>query len=130
MKRGKKIIGLGIAVILGLTLILIPVLNRTSPAEAAVTWAKSSEVTLDNELYVVDAWVIRESSTSYKMWYTHGKKDLSITEIIDAITAILTDNIITDIANLDLEALLNDLEGLNVGNLKTLLSWHQYLHRR
>ena len=121
MKRGKNLIGLGVAVILGLSLILIPVLNRTSPAEAAVTWTKAGEVTLDGELYVIDAWVIRESSTSYKMWYTHGKTDLSVLDIVNDITAILTDNIINNIANQDLEALLNDLGGLNVGNLKALL---------
>ena len=64
MRRGKKLIGLGIAVILGLSLTLIPVLNRTSPVEAAVSWTKSGEVTLENERYVIDAWVIKESSTS------------------------------------------------------------------
>ncbi len=121
MKRGKKLIGLGLAVVLGLSLILIPLLNRTSPAEAAVSWTKSGEVTLDGEQYVIDAWVIRESSTSYKMWYTHGKTDLSVLDIVNDITAILTDNIINDIANLDIEALLNDLGGLDVGNLKALL---------
>ncbi len=122
MKWGKKLIGLGVAVILGLSLILVPLVSRPSPAQAAVTWTEyQGEVTLDSEKYVVDAWVIRESSTSYKMWYTHGKTDVSVLGIVNDITAILTDNLITDIANLDLEELLNDLGGLDIGTLKALL---------
>jgi len=112
MKWGKNIIGLGIAVILGLSLILIPVASRLSPVQAAVTWTKSGEVTLDSELHVVDTWVIKESSTSYKMWYTHVKKDLSISDIIGVIKGLSLDNIASDITNLDLEQFLNHLSDL------------------
>ena len=113
MKRGKKLIGLVVAVILGLSLILVPMVSRVSPAQAAVTWTKySGEVTMDSELYVVDAWVIKESSTSYKMWYTHAKKNLTISEIINGITALNLDALIGDIANLDLAQFLNHLSDL------------------
>ena len=113
MKRGKKLIGLVIAVVLSLSLILIPVAGRLSPVQAAVTWTKySGEVTLDNELYVVDAWVIRDGTT-YEMWYTHGKTDLSISEIASSLAAILTDDIMTALSNLDLDGLLNALSAID-----------------
>ncbi len=73
MKRGKNLIGLGVAVILDLSLILILVASRLSTVQAVVTWTKYlGKVTLKNEKYVMDAWVIKESATSYKMWYTHA----------------------------------------------------------
>jgi len=112
MKRGKKLIGVVIAVILGLSLIVIPVASRISPVRAVVTWTYPNEVTLDSEKYVVDAWVIKESSTSYKMWYTHGKKDLTISEIVDVVKALNLGNIVSDIADLDLAQFLNDLDDL------------------
>jgi len=122
MKRGKNLISLGIAVILGLSLILIPVVSRLSPVQAAVTWTKSSEeVTLDNELYVVDAWVIKEDSTTYKMWYTHGKTGLSLTDIANDLIALNLDDIIDDIANLDLVQLLSDLSALNAADILDFL---------
>ena len=121
MKRGKNLIGWAIAVILCLSLILVPVVGRVSPVQAAVTWTKySGEVTLDSELYVVDAWVIRDGST-YEMWYTHGETDLGALGIVSAIENILTDDIINDIANLDLDQFLNHLVGLDVDELKALL---------
>jgi len=121
MKRGKKLIGLAIAVILGLSLILIPVASRLSPVQAAVTWRKSGEVILDNEKYVVDAWVIKESSTSYKMWYTHVKKDLSISDIVDVVKDLTLGNIVSDIANLDLSQFLNDLDDLTTEDVRDIL---------
>jgi len=112
MKRGKKLIGLVVAVILGLSLILVPVVSRLSPVQAAVTWTKySGEVTLDNELYVIDACVIKDGST-YKMWYTHGKKDLSISDIVDVVKALNLDNIASDIASLNLTQFLSHLSDL------------------
>ena len=88
MKRGKNLIGLGVAVILGLSLILVPLVSRPSPVQAAVTWTKySGEVTLGSEKYVVDAWVIRDGTT-YEMWYTHGKTDLNAFGIVNAITTL------------------------------------------
>jgi len=67
---------------------------------------------LDTELYVTDAWVIKDGST-YKMWYTHGKTDLSIAELRDGLGNLNIDDIIYDLANQDLEELLNDLAALN-----------------
>jgi len=119
MKRGKKLIGLGIAIILGLSLILIPVASRLSPVQAAVSWTKSGTVTLDNEKYVVDACVIRDGST-YKMWYTHVKKDLSISDIVDVVKTLNLDNIVSDIADLDLAQFLNDLDDLT-GDVRDIL---------
>ena len=94
MKWGKNLIGLIVAVILCLSLILVPMVSQLSPVQAAVTWTKSSEeVTLDSELYVVDAWVIKEDSTTYKMWYTHGKTGLSLTDIANDLLALNLDDI-------------------------------------
>jgi hypothetical protein len=103
-----------IAVILGLSLILIPVTSRLSPVQAAVTWTKySGEVTLESEQYVVDAWVIKNSPAyAYEMWYTHAKKDLTISEIIDVVKALHLDNIVSDIADLDLAQFLTHLSDL------------------
>jgi hypothetical protein len=115
MKRGKNLIGLGVAVILALSLILVPLVNRPSPVQAAVpNWTKySGEVTLDSEQYVVDAWVIKNSPAyAYEMWYTHAKKDLTISEIIDVVKALHLDNIVSDIADLDLAQFLTHLSDL------------------
>ena len=118
MKRGKKLIGLVVAVILGLSLILIPVASRVSPVQAAVTWTKSGEVTLkypvtlENEKYVIDTYVIKDGST-YKMWYTHVQMDLSITDLMNGIAALNLDNLVSDIADLDLAQFLDDLGDLS-----------------
>ncbi len=120
MKRGKNLIALVVAVILGLSLILIPVVSRLSPVQAAINWTKES-VTLENELYVVDAWVIKESSTSYKMWYTHAQKDLTISEIIDVIDGLNLTNLVTDAENLDVDGFLDNLSDLSVGTIEGVL---------
>jgi len=120
MKWDKKLIGLGIAVILGLSLILIPVASRLSPVQAAVSWTKYGEVTLDSGLYVVDAWVIKDGST-YKMWYTHGDSDLSITQIIDVISGLNLTDLVTDAENLDVDGFLDNLSDLSVGTIEGVL---------
>ncbi len=97
MKWDKKLVAVAVAIIFGLSFILVPLASQVSPAQAAVTWVKSStSVTLDSQKYVADAWVITDGTT-YEMWYTHGKKDLSITEIIDGIKALNLSNLIDDV---------------------------------
>ncbi len=123
MKRGKKLIGVVIAVILGSSLILIPVISRLAPVQAAVTWTEySGEVTLDGEKYVVDAWVIKDSPAyAYEMWYTHAKKDLSISDIADVVKTLNLGNIVSDIADdLNLAEFLNDLDDLT-GDVSDIL---------
>ncbi len=123
IKCGKALISLVVATILGLSLFLIPVINRISPTQAAVTWTKSTEeVTLEDELYVVDAWVIKEDATTYKMWYTHGKPSLSLAEIASDILALNLGDIINDIASLELGDLLTDIAAIDAGDLLDFLS--------
>jgi len=112
MKWNKKLVAVAVAIIFGLSFILVPLASQVSPTQAAVTWVKSSTpVTLDSQKYVADAWVITDGTT-YEMWYTHGKKDLSITDLIGDIADLDLDALITDIGNLDLAQFLNDLDDL------------------
>ncbi len=123
MKWGRNLISLVVAVTLGLSLFLTPMLNRASPAQAQVTWTKSStEVTLGGELYVVDAWVLwDETAGEYKMWYTHGKPALSLSEIASDLIALNLGDIINDIANLNLTQLLIDISALDAADLLIFL---------
>jgi predicted GH43/DUF377 family glycosyl hydrolase len=135
MKRGKKLIGLGIAIILGLSLILIPVASRLSPVQAAVTWTKSgvNPVFVDG-VVSGEACVIYDSDEGiYKMWYTHATTDLDKFDgLIDNILGLDLGDLIDDIKNLDFRAIADNdatnlkniidyLEGLTVAELETLL---------
>ncbi len=85
MKQNKGLVILAIAIVFGLALILVPVTSEVSPAQAAITWAKSSlnpvldEGDLDDwdEGGVGGASVIWDDADSlYKMWYTGLTPDL------------------------------------------------------
>ncbi len=117
MKWGKNLIGVGVAVILGLSLILIPVASRVSPTQAAATTWTKYPVNLAGEKYVGDAWVIKDGAT-YKMWYTHGKSDLTVVKLIDGLAALGFGKIIDAIAALDLAKLLDLLYGLEATALR------------
>jgi len=76
MKRNKSLVILVAAIVLGLTLILVPISSQVSPAQAAITWAKySGNPVLEEDSGEWDeggvgaACVIEDGST-YKMWYT------------------------------------------------------------
>ncbi len=80
---------------------------------AAVPWTKyTGEVSLRDgiadELFVVDAWVLKDGST-YKMWYTHSRTDLGMEGIIDSLTTILSSELLSDFLNLDLAGLLGSM---------------------
>jgi len=116
-KYEKALVNLIMAVILGFSLFLHPMVNKVSPVQAAVSWTKSTEeVTLDNELYVTDAWVIKEDTT-YKMWYTHGKPTLTVDEIANNLIDLDIGNLINDIANLDFGQFFSHLSVLNAADL-------------
>lgn len=107
---------------------MLPIVGQALPARAAgPPWTTySGEVTLENELYVMGAWVLREGNT-YRMWYTHVTTDLSVMELVDEIPALHLDDIIYDLADLNLDALLNDLAALkdtydNVGDIVDFLN--------
>ena len=135
MKRGKKLIGLGIAVVLGLSLILVPLVSQLSPAQAAGTWTKSgvNPVLIDSVVSGAACVIYDSDAGIYKMWYTHGTTDLDkIDGFVDDILALTLGNLINDIKNLDFSAIAaNDatnlkniidyLEGLTVSQLETLL---------
>ena len=120
MNWNKKLVALVVAIIFGLSLILIPVANHVLPVRAAVTWTKyTGELTLDSEQYVVDVWVIEDDG--YKMWYTHGESDLTITEIIDDIKALTLTNLVDDVESLDVDGFLDDLSDLSVSTIDGVL---------
>jgi hypothetical protein len=86
-------------------------------------------------LYVTDTFVIKDDAT-YKMWYTHGLTSLSLTDIASRIGALLTQHIIDDIGAQNLNALLNDIAGLNAtdvfnGNrLRHIIRWNSLEHHQ
>ena len=104
MKRSRYLLTVT-AVVLVLGLVLASLISLV---QAAIPWTKLGEITL-SELYVVDAEVIKNSDTDYEMWYTHGKTSLSLTEIASDLNAILTDSIVNDILNQDIDSLLTNL---------------------
>ena len=122
MKWSKNLISLAVAVIFGLSLILVPVVSQVSPVQAAITWTKSTtSVTLDNERYVGDAWVIKDDTT-YKMWYTHGTTDLTVTQIVSSMTTSLgLSPLISDIASLALVSFLGHLGSVDITEARNLL---------
>ncbi len=75
MKRNKSLVMLVVAIVLGLTLILVPISSQLSPVQAAIDWTKYynnpvlEEDTGWDEGGVGDASVILDGST-YRMWYT------------------------------------------------------------
>ena len=117
MKQSRNLTSLAVAIICGLSLVLVPAINQALPVQASPDWVKSTvPVTLENEKYVVDAWVIRDD-TAYKMWYTHGKTDLTVTKLIDSITDLSLGDIIDDLADLNLDKFLDDIGALDASDI-------------
>ena len=56
------------------------------------------------------------------MWYTHGQSSLSLTDIANRVGALLTQTIVNDLSAGNLNALLNDLGGLNATDVYNLLN--------
>jgi hypothetical protein len=78
---------LATVLILVLCLCFLSVASLFSLVQAA-PWTKyTGEVTLDGELFVVDAWVIKEGVT-YKMWYTHSRTYMDIGAMAGAFKVI------------------------------------------
>ncbi|MFC1934679.1 hypothetical protein ACFLXX_06005, partial [Chloroflexota bacterium] len=110
-----------LAIIITLSLIFYPLITYIPQAMAA-TWEKySGNVTLENQPYVIDASVIKADNGTYQMWYTHGKRSLSVVEILDTLDNTIPQDIIDDITNLDLAGLLGHLGSVNVTGLMELL---------
>ena len=121
MKLSKSLILLSIIAVLVLSSLLIPAVNQATPVRAAVTWTKySSEVTLDDQTYVVDASVIKDGST-YKMWYSHGETDLNALGILDALTLAIPDVVISKITALALLEFFGELDEVDVSELVDML---------
>jgi len=117
--RKRRLILIIAATVCSLILSLVPIVSQESPAQAAnVNWTKyTGDVSLDSQLYVVDAWVIRDSGT-YKMWYTRGKTDLNVSRLRDELGDLNLDEIIDDLATQDLEELLDDMAALDAGDIR------------
>lgn len=122
MKYSRNRAALAVVVTLVLILALLPIASLISLVYAAVPWTKIPSVSMGGELFVMDAYVIKNSDTDYEMWYTHGKTGLSLTGIANSLSSILTDDIVNDIANQDFESLLNDLSGIDIDALWDFLS--------
>ncbi|MFC1950559.1 PGF-pre-PGF domain-containing protein [Chloroflexota bacterium] len=121
MKWGKGTISLVVALIFGLSFIIVSLVSQESPTQAAGTWTKySGEVTLDSEKYVVDAWVIQDDAI-YKMWYTHGDLDLTLPQIMDTIGGLNLTDLVSNIQSLDVDLFLDNLSNLNVGTIEGIL---------
>jgi len=135
MKRGKNLTGLVIAVVLCLSLILVPVVSRLSPTRAAGTWEEySANSVLSDGVMSGAACVIYDSDEGiYKMWYTRATADLDKFDgLVDNVLGLELGNLINDIKALDFSAIANNdaanlkniidyLASLNVANLETLL---------
>jgi len=118
MQRNKKLVTLLVAMVLILSLSLVPIASQVAPAQADVDWTKySGDVTLGDEQHVIDAWVLEDSGT-YRMWYTHAQEDLNFNDVVGDIRGLSLDNIIDDIVNKDLDQLLDDMVDL-VADLDT-----------
>jgi hypothetical protein len=111
MKQGQRL--LTAAVVCSLILAAAIPLGQTSPARAdGPTWTKySGEVDLENELYVTDAWVIRDDNT-YRMWYTRLDINQSLMEMLPIMSGLHLCDIVHDLADLDFDAALDDLAAL------------------
>ncbi|MCJ7763952.1 MAG: hypothetical protein MUO90_02180, partial [Dehalococcoidales bacterium] len=89
---------------------------------AAVPWIKDpGELSLQegtaDELFVIDSWVVKNSDTDYEMWYTHSRADMNISELAGNITAILSDDLISALINLDLAVLLDEMAVIDPASL-------------
>jgi len=113
--------------ILVLSLCLLSIASLFSLVQAA-PWTKytGEAVSLDGELLVVDAWVVKDGTT-YKMWYTHSRADMGISQLADSITSILPANIVQHLIALDLQSLLGDLADIGETSAKMDDLWDALL---
>jgi hypothetical protein len=120
MKLNRNLARSLVSALLGVSLALLPLSSLPQPAAAAPLWTRySGEITLQNQPYVVDSCILRTGST-YEMWYTHLKSDLSLEEMAANLSAAGLDNVISDISNINLSQLLTDLSGADVVRLKSV----------
>ena len=123
VRRSKKLILTIATISCSLILAVIPMVGQVSPAQAVnPPWTKYAggvtlEVTPDNnEKYVIDAWVVRDGSI-YRMWYTHVKTDLGITELVDSLVTSGFGDIIDDIGNMNPDDLVDHLVALDIDEI-------------
>ena len=113
--------GLKVQTIAILSTISVAILLLTSLfplVYAAVLWTKDpGELSLKegviDELFVIDSWVVKNSDTDYEMWYTHSRADMAISELAGNITAILSDDLISALIDMDLAGLLAEMALIN-----------------
>jgi len=127
VRRSKKLVLTIAAISCSLILAVIPMVGQVSPAQAVnPPWTKyAGEVTLEvtpdnNEKYVMDAWVVRDGNT-YRMWYTHIKTDLGITELVDSLVTSGFGDIIDDIGNMNPDDLVDHLAALDIDEIVDIL---------
>ncbi len=121
MSKRRKLLVIAAATICSLVFAVIPKAFPISPVLADVTWTKyGGDVTLDNQKYVLDCWVLKDGST-YRMWYTHLNTDFTIESLKSDLGAMNIDEILDDLASPDIDKFLDDLESLDSDDIKALL---------
>ena len=112
MKYGKNKARLATVFFITLSLCSLLLSSLFSPVQAT-PWTRytGEAVSLDGEPLVVDAWAIKDGAT-YKMWYTHSRADMGLSQLADTMTSLLPADIIQQLIALDLQGLLEDLAAI------------------
>jgi hypothetical protein len=103
--------------ILVLCLFSLITVDLVSLVQAAVPWTKyAGDLTLRDgtfdELYVSDAWVVKNSDTDYEMWYTHSNTNMDIDEMVSRLTSFISVDLINYLVFFDFNGLLNDFAAI------------------
>ncbi len=97
-----------------LSLCFLSIAGLFSLVQAVPLNDHSSDIELKDgivdELFVTNAWVLEDGG--YKMWYTHSRSEMDISEMATTLTSILTGNMLDSLLGLDLEGLLTELAGI------------------
>lgn len=117
MKLINLIFCLILTVLLLLSSLLIPLIPDVS-LEAATNWTKS-DVTIQNEKYIIDSYVIKDDTT-YKMWYTHLLTDLSIDQLYNAVKELNIYDLLDKLLAYDFDGFFNGLSGLTPDDLSNV----------
>jgi hypothetical protein len=90
-------------------------------SEATVPLTDHPVVSIAGEPYITSTYVIKDGLT-FKMWYTHLKTTLNLIDLATSLGSLLTQSIIDDITDNNLNSLLNDMATLNAEDLFSVLN--------
>ncbi|MBN1368903.1 MAG: hypothetical protein JW954_01540, partial [Dehalococcoidaceae bacterium] len=104
-----------------LSLCLFLVFSGVISALALSPFIKTTqEVELGNLRGVTDSWVIKDGST-YKMWFTHPKTEVTQSQVAGLVSGLDLDAILDALQGQDVPALLQHLSGLDPATVYNLL---------